>query len=269
MKKVALVQMTSIADLDANLESALSFIDRAVSADVDLIAFPENFLFLGNKDQYLEIAEPIPGPLFEIFQKQAVEKDISILMGSMYEKNENNPDKIFNTSLLIDRHGRIAAKYRKIHLFDVALPEVVLFESELVEAGNETVCCDHDIGKIGLSICYDIRFPNLYQKLTEAGAQVVLAPSAFTVPTGKAHWITLLRARAIENQVYVAAPAQYGRHSESRESFGNTVLIDPWGNIEVLAEDKETIIFGEIDLERLEKVRQEMPIQNHKVSGID
>lgn len=269
MKKIALVQMTSTPDQEANLKKSLFFVEQAAREKVDLIAFPENFLLLGNKAQYLGSANSIPGDLVSIFQKKAKSENISILMGSLFEKIPNNTDKIYNTSVLIDRYGDILCKYRKTHLFDVSLPDVKLFESELVEAGTETVVCDHEIGKIGLSICYDVRFPVLFNKLLKKGAQIIFVPSAFTVPTGKAHWINLLRTRAIENQVYIAAPAQFGRHSSTRESFGNTVLIDPWGEIVALSPDREEIIFGKIDLEYLKKVRQRMPVQNHYVKDID
>ncbi len=269
MKNIALVQMTSTVDMEANLKSSLSFIEQAADADADLVAFPENFLLLGNRHLYKKSAESIPGPQVRIFQREAQEKDISILMGSIYETNPHNPAKIFNTSVLINRNGEIAARYRKIHLFDITLPAVTLHESELTSAGNQTVVCDHEIGKIGLTICYDIRFPNLYQKLTTDGACIVFVPSAFTVPTGRDHWITLLQARAIENQLYIAAPAQFGRHSNSRESYGHSVFIDPWGSILAQSPDREGIIVGEMDLDHLREIRQRMPVQVHRVEGID
>ncbi len=269
MKKIALVQMTSTTDQERNIETALSFVRQASSDNADLIAFPENFLLLGDEEQYIEAAEPIPGRLTRIFQQQAKENHISILMGSLYEKNPDNPAKAFNTTVLIDRNGQIRAKYSKIHLFDVSLPNLKLYESNLIEPGNEIIVCDHEIGRIGFTICYDIRFPNLYQQLTKKGAQIIFVPAAFTVPTGKAHWLNLLRSRAIENQVFIAAPAQYGKHSPSRESFGSTVLIDPWGDILSLLPDKEGIIYGEIDLNIIEKVRAQIPISLHKVKGID
>ncbi len=269
MKKIALVQMTSTPDQKGNLEKSLSYVEQAAQAQSDLVAFPENFLLLGNKNQYLKSASSIPGDLVKIFQEKAKSENISILMGSLYETIPDNVDKIYNTSVLIDRCGNILCKYRKIHLFDVSLPDVKLFESELVQAGSNVVVCDHEIGIIGLSICYDVRFPGLYNKLLKKGAQVIFVPAAFTVPTGKAHWINLLRTRAIENQVYIAAPAQFGRHSSTRESFGNTVIIDPWGEIIALSPDKEEIIYGDIDINYLKKVRQRMPVQEHTVKKID
>ncbi len=267
--KIALVQMTSTPDRAKNLENALAFTAKAAQNEADLVAFPENFLVLGNNKLYVQTAESIPGPTVEIFQEQAVKNNISILMGSLYEKNPQNPEKVFNTSVLIDRSGQLLATYRKIHLFDVELHDVTLMESELVDAGQEFVVCDHEIGKIGLTICYDIRFPNLYQKITDLGAQIIFVPAAFTVPTGKAHWLDLLKIRAVENQVYIAAPAQFGKHSETRESFGNSVIFDPWGDTVALSPDTTGIIYGHIELENLKKIRNRMPVRSHRVPGID
>ena len=269
MKKIALAQMTSTMDRSHNLATAFSFIEKAKQQNADLIAFPENFLLLGQKEHYLAAAESIPGPLVESFQEKALKENISILMGSVYEAIPENPHKTYNTSVLINRDGTISGTYRKIHLFDVSLKDVKLYESELNEAGCKPVVCEHEVGKIGLSICYDVRFPNLYQKLTEQGAILVFVPAAFTVPTGKAHWINLLRSRAIENQIYIAAPAQTGKHSETRKSFGHTLFIDPWGEVKEILTEGEGLIFGELDQTLLNDVRERMPVQSHKVSGID
>lgn len=269
MKKIALVQMTSTADFAANLKQAILYLEQAVDERADLVAYPENFLLLGNKSLYQKSAQSIPGPTVQIFQQLAKKNQISILMGSIYEKVPDNSNKIYNTSIMIDRQGEIVATYRKIHLFDINLPEVVINESELVAAGNKTVVCEHELGCIGFSICYDIRFPNLYQRLTDAGANLIFVPSAFTVPTGNDHWMALLKARAIENQVYLAAPAQFGKHGSDRESYGKTTLINPWGDVLTTADDKPGIVYGEIDLALLRQIRQRMPIMNHKIKGID
>ncbi|MBU2511718.1 carbon-nitrogen hydrolase family protein [bacterium] len=269
MSKVALVQITSTKDRSKNLEKALAFVDEAAANKADIVAFPENFLLLGEKEDYLNTAESIPGPHVKIFMEKALRNNISILMGSLYEQIPGNQKKAFNTSVLIDKLGNITATYRKIHLFDVSLKDVVLSESELVEPGKNYTVTDHELGKIGLTICYDVRFPNLYQKLTQEGAIIVFVPAAFTVPTGKAHWINLLRTRAIENQVYIAAPAQFGKHSLTRESFGSTVFIDPWGDVQSILPEGEGIIYGEIDYSLLENVRKRMPVQAHRVKNID
>jgi len=269
LNKIALVQMTSTSNFQSNLESSLSYIKKARENNAQLIAFPENFLLIGSKKQYQNLDSIIKINILEVFQKAAYENTISILLGSIYEKDEKNSQKLLNSSFLIDQTGKLLAKYTKIHLFDISLKEFKYKETELISPGENIVTCSHAIGKIGLSICYDIRFPGLYQKLTNKGAEIVFVPAAFTVPTGKAHWLTLLRARAIENQVFIAAPAQFGHHSETRESFGNSVIIDPWGEIIVKADDREEIIYGDIDLARLHDIRKRMPVQEHQVQGID
>ena len=267
--KIALAQMTSIADIDRNLKKSYELIQQAVKQKADLIAFPECFLFLGKDSLYQGIAEDITGPLVGMFQEQARLNNISILMGSFPEKDPENPKKIYNTSILISRQGKILNTYRKIHLFDVELPDLRLIESETVSAGKKVVISDHEIGKIGMTICYDLRFPNLFQQLNQAGAEIIFTPAAFTYQTGKAHWLTLLQARAIENQVYIAAPGQVGQHNKQRRSFGHSVIIDPWGKILALAPEEECVICAEIDLDYIREVRRKMPVQSHRVEGID
>ncbi|NQU63383.1 MAG: carbon-nitrogen hydrolase family protein [SAR324 cluster bacterium] len=269
MSKVAIVQMTSNDNYAENLNKSLSFVEEASRLKTELIAFPENFLLIANQNIYKSNAVPEVDQVTKIFQQKAVECDISILMGSILEKIPLQSGKYYNTSLLIDQTGCICARYRKIHLFDITHPEVVYKESEHIVAGDRTSVYCHAIGTVGLSICYDIRFPVQYQTLTDAGAEIIFVPAAFTVPTGKAHWLTLLQARAIENQVFIIAPAQFGKHSQTKESFGNSVLIDPWGEILARAADGEGIITGEIDLKKLQETRSRMPVLNHKVTGID
>ncbi|PCI27776.1 MAG: hydrolase [SAR324 cluster bacterium] len=268
-KKIALAQMTSIADVEKNLQKSLEFIQQAAQQKADLIAFPECFLFLGKDSLYQEIAEDVRGPLVELFQEQARQNDISILMGSFPEKDPENQRKIYNTSVLISRQGKVLETYRKIHLFDVELPDLRLIESETVSAGKKVVVADHEIGKVGMTICYDLRFPNLFQQLNQAGAEIISTPAAFTYQTGKAHWLTLLQARAIENQVYIAAPGQVGHHNKKRRSFGHSVIIDPWGKILALAPEEECLIYADINLETIQEVRRKMPVQSHRVPGID
>ncbi len=269
MSRVAIVQMTSTADYDENLSKSFAFIEEASRLKADLIAFPENFLLIGSSDIYESDTVPDAEQVKNLFQQKATDYSISILMGSILEKHPSKNAKFFNTSILIDRSGSISGEYRKIHLFDITHPEVVYQESSHIIAGNHISVCSHDIGVIGLTICYDLRFPTLYQQLTDAGAEVVFIPAAFTVPTGKAHWLTLLRARAIENQIFIIAPAQVGKHNLTRESFGNSVLIDPWGDILAQADDREGILIGEIDLKKLRETRKRMPVIDHKVMGID
>ena len=269
MSKIALVQTSSKSDFQENLRLSKHSLIEAAEQGTDLVAFPESFLFLGSDRCLSEFAEPLTGKTVSGFQELALKHKISLLMGGFFEENPENPKKVFNTSILIDRQGEILGFYRKIHLFDTSLEGVGLQESNYVSAGKDLVVLNHEIGKIGLSICYDLRFPNLFQRLTQQGAQIIFVPAAFTYTTGKVHWFSLLRARAIENQVYIAAPGQTGQHNDKRRSWGHSMIIDPWGEVIAAAKEEKETIFGEIDLEHLKKIRQSMPIQSHKVSGID
>jgi len=268
---IALAQVNSSANLQDNLNKAMQLIEEAHHAGAQLIAFPESFLLIGEQESdYLEVAEPVDGPLVSQFCAIARSKGISILLGGFCEKHPSDPQKTFNTSVLIDEAGKVQGAYRKIHLFDSRMKEVPLKESKSVAAGDSLVCVDQEIGRLGLSICYDLRFPNLYQRLRTAGAQVIFIPAAFTYQTGEYHWVSLLRARAIETQSYIVAPAQVGWHNAVRRSFGHSLLIDPWG--EIIADggpSEEGLVLGEIDLEKVRTVREEMPLFEHRVPGID
>lgn len=266
--KIALAQVCATEDFDYNLKKAFAFIDVASQNNADLIAFPECFLYLGSENGYKRISESLDGSIVKQFQRKAKENNISILIGSIIEKISGS-EQYFNTSVLIDKKGDICAIYRKIHLYDVNLPNLSIQESKSFKAGKKVVVCDHEIGTVGLSICYDLRFPMLYQKMAILGAKIIFIPAAFTLYTGKDHWLPLLQARAIENQVYIIAPAQFGNHGNNRFSYGNSVLIDPWGTVVSHCGEKEGVIFGEIDLDYLANVRENMPVSQHKVQGID
>jgi predicted amidohydrolase len=171
---------------------------------------------------------------------------------------------VYNTAVVVDRDGELCGVYRKIHLFDVDLPEQRLVESKGVAPGDDVVAVETAAGCLGMSVCYDVRFPELYRRLAEAGAQVILVPSAFTVPTGSDHWEVLLRARAIENQAFVLAPAQHGVHNARRRSYGRSLIVDPWGLVLAVASDGEGIALAELDFERLEDVRRKLPALRHR-----
>lgn len=269
MNKIALVQMNSSDQLQSNIDQSLQLIEEAALSNASLIAFPETFLYMGSSDELSKIAEIIPGKLTNIYQKAAKKYNISILLGSIIETPPIASKKFYNSSILIDNRGEVLAKYRKIHLYDVDLPNIRLYESDQYLAGDEIIACNHEIARIGLTICYDVRFPNLYSKLAQKGAQLIFVPAAFTLETGKDHWIPLLQARAIENQVYIAAPAQFGRHYGNRVTYGNSVIIDPWGTVISKASYKTEIIYADIDLKYLQQVRQQMPVYQHKVENID
>ena len=262
--RVAAVQMTSTADSAANLKAAERLARRAAREGADLVAFPENFAFLRREGE--------PGPrargLGEGPAKWAAglasDLGVYVLAGSVAERARAR-GRVHNTSVLVAPDGRFVAVYRKIHLFDARVPgSGTLRESEAVAPGREVVVADTPLGRLGLSICYDLRFPELYRALTARGAQVLFVPSAFTHFTGSHHWETLLRARAIENQAWVVAPAQSGRHGPSRRSWGRTMVIDPWGAVVARREGGTGIVVADVDLDRVEAVRDAMPCQSHR-----
>jgi predicted amidohydrolase len=201
--------------------------------------------------------------IVESFCQMAQEQHVYALLGSIPHPIPNSK-KVYNESILIGPDGNVIATYRKMHLFDATLPDgQELNESRFVEPGRDVVVVGVDGAKVGLSICYDLRFPELYRALVLAGAEIITVPSAFTVPTGRAHWEVLLRARAIENQVFVLAPAQTGQHSASRSSYGHSLVIDPWGRIVVSAGEEETILTATLDLGEVRLVRERMPSLQH------
>ena len=270
MSTIALAQVCANENAAKNLEKALTFVEEAADAGADLIAFPESFLLIGKKSSdYLEDVESLDGPLVATFKAKAKECNISLLLGGMITLNPDAPLKPFNTAVLIGSDGELVAKYHKPHLFYSAIPNLGLCESKTVSAGNEVVVADHPLGKMGLSICYDVRFPCLYQKLREKGADMIFVPAAFTSQTGKYHWHSLLKARAIETQCYVFAPAQVGQHNEKRSSYGHSVAFDPWGEQIGELSEGEGLLIVEMDPEKTKLIRQEMPVFDHRLQGLD
>lgn len=263
--RIGIVQMNTRNDVRKNLEFAHSCVIQGGKENIDLIAFPETFLYINDKMEITdEIAQPLDGSNIVSFQEHARKYQISIILGSVWEKIPDNDKLYYNTSVLINRDGEIGGFYRKIHLFDIDRPNVKHKESTLVKAGKEPVVIDHEIGKIGLTICYDIRFPGIYQYLTSLGAEIIFTPSAFYLETGKDHWFPILKARAIENQVYIIAPAQWGKHHNNRTSFGNSLVVDPWGTVILCASEKTGLFSCTIDMEYLKKIRENMPVIQHQ-----
>lgn len=261
--RVAAVQMTSTDDVDANLAVARRLIRRARREGADLVALPENFAFLRSEGEPIALKETLDGDLVTELRDLARELGCHLLAGSIPERVPHSR-KVHNTSILIGPAGRLAATYRKIHLFDVAIPGRAEFvESRTVAAGERPVVAETALGRLGLSICYDLRFPELYRRLALSGARVLFVPAAFTAYTGRYHWLPLLRARAIENQCWVVAPAQTGRHSETRRSYGHTAIFDPWGERVALRERGPGIVHATIDLDRVDQVRAGLPALDH------
>lgn len=261
MIRLALAQMTSGEDFSRNLTVAESLISAAVKGGADLLAYPEVFLYIGPRAGKLAIAEALEGPTVSRFREAARRHRMMILLGSIHERSEAEPNRVHNTSVLIDRDGEISGVYRKVKLFDVELPHLRIKESETIIPGSKPPpVVSTDIGKIGLTICFDLRFPDLYQGLRARGAEIVFVPSNFTAPTGEAHWAVLLRARAIENQFYVAAPAQVGQHNPRYRSYGHTLLADPWGRVLLDAGEKVGVSLAEVDPGTVVRVRRELPV---------
>jgi predicted amidohydrolase len=260
----AAVQMAASDDKAANLKEAERWVRQAAGQGAKVVALPEVFIWRGNKQSEREQAEPIPGPSSAAMAGLARELQIYLLAGSILEEIPGSV-KAYNTSLLIDPAGEIIACYRKIHLFDVDLADgVSLRESDTRAPGEAVVVGSGDLGTMGLSVCYDLRFPELYRALARQGAQIIFVPSAFTAYTGEAHWKSLLRARAIENQLYVIAPAQFGQSRGSFKTHGHTLIVDPWGKILAEQPDGAGVIAAQIDLDYLAKVRAELPALAHR-----
>ena len=253
--RVACVQMTSRADKAANLETAERLVAQAAATGADVVVLPEKWNAIGDAALYHATAEPLEGgESVTAMSTWAQTHGVTLVGGSIAERREGR-EKLSNTSLVFDSDGEIVATYRKIHLFDVEVGGVVYRESEAEEPGEEAVVVEAEDWKLGLSVCYDVRFPELYRILALEGAQVVTVPAHFTTPTGKDHWHVLLRARAIENQLYVVAAAQIGETLP----YGRSLIVDPWGLVLAQAADEETVISAELDRAHLESIRVKLP----------
>jgi predicted amidohydrolase len=271
----AAVQMTSSSDEAANWENARRLIERAAAQGARLVATPENTPYLGPHDQKVARAEALDGPTVGRFAGLARRLGIHLLLGSFAERSDE-PSRCYNTSVLLGAAGEVLAVYRKLHLFDVDVPGGVRFAESATckpgelggpaDPGRGLVVAETPVGRLGLTICYDLRFAELYRRLADLGADVLAVPSAFTLATGKDHWEPLLRARAIENQCYVLAPAQHGRHDDGglRESYGHAMIVDPWGLPVAVASDGPGLALAEIDLDRLARVRRAIPVRQHR-----
>jgi predicted amidohydrolase len=265
--KVAAVQMTSTEDLQKNLETALRLSSAAIDEGAQLVVLPECFALLGPENGKLAVAEPLPegGPILARFAALASARKVELVLGGFWER-ARDPGKVRNACVHLGRDGKVKAVYRKIHLFDVDLSDgTTLRESQTVEPGSEPVVTDTAFGKLGLSVCYDLRFPELYRVLVERGAIALTVPAAFTLTTGKDHWHVLLRARAIESQSYVIAAAQTGRHFGTRVSYGHALICDPWGTVLSECGEGEGYAIATLDPAVVERVRGSLPSLKHRV----
>jgi len=262
MTSVAAIQMTTSADLARNLADAGRLLAEARSRGARVAVLPENFAFMGlsESDKFAIAEEEGRGPIQEFLARAAQESAMWIVAGTIPLKVADQP-RVAAASLVFDAEGRRAARYDKIHLFDVEIPgrDERYQESASVRPGETPVCVDTPAGRLGLAVCYDVRFPELFRRLLDHGAEWFCLPSAFTAPTGRAHWETLLRARAIENLCHVVAPAQSGFHENGRETYGDSMIVDCWGRVLARLPRGTGVVVGEIDLVRQREVRQNFP----------
>src|SRR5262245_15516787 len=256
--------MSSGPDRGDNLARATALIREAARRGARLALLPQVFAWRGPRDDEAAAAEPVPGPTTAALGSLARELGLYLCAGSLLERVAGEA-RTFNTSCLFDPAGTLVARYRKIHLFDVDLPgRVTVCESATRAPGQEVVVRATPLGTLGLSVCYDLRFPELYRALVGAGAEVLLVPSAFTFPTGAAHWEVLCRARAVENQCYLIAADQTGKSPHGFLDYGDSLIVDPWGRVLARASEGDAVVTAEIDLAYLERVRRELPSLRHR-----
>lgn len=263
--KAAVVQMNSQTNLDANLEQAYTLIKKAAGSGALVVGLPENFAFLGGLSMRIKRADEFAERVPEFLSETAAEFEIYIVGGSYPVPASDG--KVFNHATLYGPEGEQLSSYDKIHLFDVTLSDEEAYrESDYVDPGavEPVIYKNNDIGSWGLTVCYDLRFPELYRNLVSEGAEILSIPSAFTYTTGKHHWKTLLRARAIENTSYVFAPAQTGLHGKNRRTWGHAMLIDPWGKVIANAKTEPGIAYADIEPQKLKEVRDQIPSLRHR-----
>jgi deaminated glutathione amidase len=267
--RAAAIQMSSTPNKAENLETAEHLIRQSASAGAELVALPELFSCHGLEKAYRENAEPVPGPTTGVLGELARELGVYVLGGSILE-GEPGAERLHNTSTFFDPSGELTAVYRKIHLFDVKAPDRDYLESNTVAPGREIVTAKAGPATLGLSVCYDVRFPELYRLLALRGAEILAVPAAFTLQTGKDHWELLLRARAVENQAYVVAPAQWGQKADGRWTYGRSVVIDPWGTVLATCPDRDGFALATLDLDYLDRFRTEFPaLKNRRPEAYD
>jgi predicted amidohydrolase len=259
--------MTSTDDVGRNLATAERLVTEAAAAGARLVGLPENFAYLGgDRDHKLGLAERLesPGPILTQMAALARSTRVHLLLGGFPEVSAD-AGRIHNTAVLLDPQGQLASAYRKVHLFDVDLGGGARFrESDVVAPGQDVVVAELPWGGLGLSVCYDLRFPELYRRLAQKGARVLAVPAAFTAETGKDHWHVLLRARAIENQAYVLAPAQFGGHGGNRASYGHALIVDPWGVVLAESGNHEGVAVADLDFSYQDQVRAKLPCLQHR-----
>ena len=267
--RAAAIQMSSTPNKEENLETAERLMRAAAASGANLLTLPELWSCHGLEKVYRDNAEPIPGPTTDFLGNLARELGVYVLGGSILEGDPTSR-KLHNTSTFFGPDGGMSAVYRKIHLFDVKAPDREYLESETVAPGAVIVTAKAGAATLGLSVCYDLRFPELYRLLALRGAEVLVVPAAFTLQTGKDHWELLLRARAVENQAFVVAPAQWGQKADGRWTYGRSVIVDPWGTVLAQCPDRDGYALATLDLDYLDRFRQDFPaIKNRRPGAYD
>ncbi|MGB5278232.1 MAG: carbon-nitrogen hydrolase family protein [Gammaproteobacteria bacterium] len=267
MSIVAAIQMASGPNVKANLEEAAKLINTAVQQDAELVVLPENFAIMGMSEvDKVAIAEKFGEGQIQQFLSQQAKKHGIWIVGGTVPIDASVTGKVYSACLLYNDSGEVVARYDKIHLFDVMLEdnEESYNESETIESGDDVVVVDTPFGKIGLAVCYDLRFPELFRAMADVGMEICVLPSAFTNLTGRAHWESLIRARAIENLCYVIAPDQGGYHINGRETHGDSMIVDPWGVVLNRLPQGTGVVVTDIDLDKLRKTRTNFPALEHR-----
>jgi len=262
--RVAALQMVSTPDVARNLAEAGRLIAEAAGDGAQLVLLPEYFCFMGHRDtDKLALAEPYRDGPIQQFLAQAAQRHGIWVIGGTLPLKAPEPNRVLNTTLVFDPSGHEAARYDKIHLFNFEKGDESFDEARTIRAGETVVTFDAPFGRVGLSVCYDLRFPELYRRMGDCA--LIVVPSAFTYTTGRAHWEMLLRARAVENQCYVLAAAQGGKHENGRRTWGHSMLIDPWGEIVAVRDEGASVVTGALDPQRIADVRQSLPAWRHRV----
>ncbi|MEO8400769.1 MAG: carbon-nitrogen hydrolase family protein [Gammaproteobacteria bacterium] len=265
--RVAAIQMTSHNDVEKNLANAKKLIADAVKQEAKLIVLPENWAMMGDETDKLTLREEFGcGPIQDFLSAQAAKHSIWLVGGTIPIAVPNVQEKVYATCLVFDNHGKVVSRYDKIHLFDVTLNATreQYNESKTTAAGEQVVVVTTPFGKLGLAVCYDLRFPELFRTMHREGVEVIVLPAAFTYTTGAVHWEVLVRARAIENQIYMIAAAQTGMHDNGRKTYGHSMIVDPWGGVKNCLPSDEGVVIAEIDFDFLKQVRGDFPVLLHR-----
>jgi predicted amidohydrolase len=267
--KIAAIQMTSNADVAKNLQQAGELIAQAVGEGAQLVVLPENFAVMGiDEADKVKAREKLgEGPIQDFLSAQAAQHHIWLVAGTIPLATDETTEKVYATCLVFNDQGNVVARYDKIHLFDVNIHTTseTYHESKSTQAGNEIITVATPFGKLGLAVCYDIRFPEFFRAMHDQGVEIIILSAAFTFVTGVAHWDVLVRARAIENQVYMVTSAQTGTHESGRKTYGHSMIVDPWGVTLSVLPEGQGVVIADLDLTYLQKIRREFPVLMHRI----